>query len=158
MPLESCLGIQFPFSWQPTNDFSSSQMDSTLKKWRSKMADSTSVVALRLTQWSQILKKWTLHSRFNVSFLLLLCFKIIFSSTNIFIRNCFFFTDKPRWFKEHISTEEAYGFIGGTVNMTCSALAEPGAEFTWINDNKTLQPGDDGIEIFNSLHHSTLQV
>lgn len=64
---------------------------------------------------------------------------------------------KPRWFKEHISAEEAYGFIGGTVNMTCSALAEPGAEFTWINDNKTLEPGDD-VQIFNSLHHSTLQL
>ena len=64
-------------------------------------------------------------------------------------------TDKPRWFKDH--TKEAYGFIGGTVNMTCSAVAEPGADFIWIKDNRTLQPNDD-VEIFNSDHHSSLQL
>lgn len=64
-------------------------------------------------------------------------------------------SDKPRWDEEH--TEAAYGFIGGTVNMTCSASAEPGAEFTWIKDNKTIHPSDD-VQIFNSEHHSALQV
>ncbi|XP_057375021.1 neural cell adhesion molecule 1-B-like [Daphnia carinata] len=62
---------------------------------------------------------------------------------------------EPRWFKDH--TKEAYGFIGGTVNMTCSAVAEPGADFIWIKDNKTLQPSDD-VQIFNSDHHSSLQL
>lgn len=41
--------------------------------------------------------------------------------------------------------------------MTCSALAEPGAEFTWIKDNKTLEPDED-VQIFNSDHHSALQL
>jgi hypothetical protein len=63
--------------------------------------------------------------------------------------------DEPRWFKDH--TKEAYGFIGGTVNMTCSAVAEPGADFIWIKDNKTLHPSDD-VQIFNSDHHSSLQL
>lgn len=64
-------------------------------------------------------------------------------------------TDEPRWFKDH--TKEAYGFIGGTVNMTCSAVAEPGADFIWIKDNRTLHPSDD-VQIFNSDHHSSLQL
>jgi len=62
---------------------------------------------------------------------------------------------KPRWLNEH--TEEAFGFIGGAVNLSCSAMAEPGAEFTWIKDNKTLQRGD-GVEIYSSEHLSTLQI
>ncbi|KZS20919.1 neural cell adhesion molecule 1-B [Daphnia magna] len=62
---------------------------------------------------------------------------------------------EPRWFKDH--TKEAYGFIGGTVNMTCSAVAEPGADFIWIKDNRTLHPSDD-VQIFNSDHHSSLQL
>lgn len=41
--------------------------------------------------------------------------------------------------------------------MTCSALAEPGAEFTWIKDNQSLSP-DEHVQIFNSDHHSALQV
>lgn len=78
-----------------------------------------------------------------------------------FIQCFLFFTflsfraDEPRWFKDH--TKEAYGFIGGTVNMTCSAVAEPGADFIWIKDNKTLHPSDD-VQIFNSDHHSSLQL
>jgi hypothetical protein len=63
--------------------------------------------------------------------------------------------DEPRWFKDH--TKEAYGFIGGTVNMTCSAVAEPGADFIWIKDNKTIHPSED-VQIFNSDHHSSLQL
>lgn len=43
------------------------------------------------------------------------------------------------------------------MNMTCSALAEPGATFTWIKDNKTLEPNED-IQIYNSDHHSSLQL
>jgi Immunoglobulin domain len=64
--------------------------------------------------------------------------------------------DKPRWSNEHV--EGAYGFIGGKVNLSCSALAEPGADFTWIKDNRTIQTGDD-VEIFNATRHlSILQV
>ena len=64
--------------------------------------------------------------------------------------------DKPRWSNEHV--EGAYGFIGGKVNLSCSALAEPGADFTWIKDNRTIQTVDD-VEIFNATRHlSILQV
>lgn len=41
--------------------------------------------------------------------------------------------------------------------MTCSAVAEPGADFIWIKDNKTLHPNDD-LQIFNSDHNSSLQL
>ena len=41
--------------------------------------------------------------------------------------------------------------------MTCSAVAEPGADFIWIKDNKTLEPSDD-VQIFTSDHHSSLQL
>lgn len=41
--------------------------------------------------------------------------------------------------------------------MTCSAVAEPGADFIWIKDNRTLHPSDD-VQIFNSDHHSSLQL
>jgi hypothetical protein len=44
------------------------------------------------------------------------------------------------------------------VNLSCSALAEPGADFTWIKDNRTIQTSDD-VEIFNATRHlSILQV
>jgi len=61
---------------------------------------------------------------------------------------------EPRWTN---AVEKFVGFVGGTINLTCSALAEPGAKFSWIKDNKTLFDDRD-VQIFNSDHHSTLQL
>ena len=43
------------------------------------------------------------------------------------------------------------------MNLTCSALAEPGAQFIWIKDNETLN-NSSFVTISNSDHHSVLQV
>lgn len=63
-------------------------------------------------------------------------------------------TDKPRWTN---AVEKFVGFVGGTVNLTCSALAEPGAQFTWIKNNNTLH-NNEFVKISNSDHHSALEV
>lgn len=61
---------------------------------------------------------------------------------------------KPRWTN---AVEKFVGFVGGTVNLTCSALAEPGAQFTWIKNNNTLH-NNEFVKISNSDHHSALEM
>lgn len=55
------------------------------------------------------------------------------------------------------STSQAWGYIGGKVNLTCEAFAEPEATFHWLRDNETVQP-DEYIEVINLKHRSILQL
>ncbi|XP_026463472.1 hemicentin-1-like [Ctenocephalides felis] len=47
-----------------------------------------------------------------------------------------------------------YGFVSGVVNVTCEALGEPPANFTWMRNKKPLK---EAI-VFNSEHSTTLQL
>ena len=134
------------------------------------MADFTSAEQRSRIRWLPTSGRWTSLWKSNVSLYRTLFFagsrrRRSLSSRIDFFACVFYFylfiyflkkiPDEPRWFKDH--TKEAYGFIGGTVNMTCSAVAEPGADFIWIKDNKTIHPSED-VQIFNSDHHSSLQL
>lgn len=65
--------------------------------------------------------------------------------------------DKPMHKKlVHAKVNQAYGYIGGEVNLTCEAVAEPAAVFTWFRPYRklTTMPG----RIIQRSHWSTLQV
>ena len=85
------------------------------------------------------------------------------------------FTDPPEWPSEigRKSRDEFYGFISGVANLTCEAIDEPQATFTWYrvrrrntytqlkNDdeyelitNKT----DNFVQLVNEAHKGTLMV
>lgn len=49
---------------------------------------------------------------------------------------------------------EVYGYIGGEVNLTCKALAEPTANFTWFRQHKKTVIG----RLIQRPNLSTLQV
>lgn len=49
---------------------------------------------------------------------------------------------------------EAFGYIGGEVNLTCEALAEPAANFTWFRQHKKTVIG----RLIQRPNLSTLQV
>ncbi|XP_046387783.1 neural cell adhesion molecule 2-like [Ischnura elegans] len=55
------------------------------------------------------------------------------------------------------SSSQAWGYVGGVVNLTCEAIAEPEATFHWLKDNKTIMPDEDS-EVFNMKHRSVLQL
>uniref|UniRef100_A0A1S4H1B3 Neural cell adhesion molecule 1 n=1 Tax=Anopheles gambiae TaxID=7165 RepID=A0A1S4H1B3_ANOGA len=59
----------------------------------------------------------------------------------------------PPWKK---SISDAYGYVGGMVNLTCEATAEPPANFSWSANNKKLTPKSHII--YNGRHVSMLQI
>uniref|UniRef100_A0A182T6N5 Ig-like domain-containing protein n=1 Tax=Anopheles maculatus TaxID=74869 RepID=A0A182T6N5_9DIPT len=54
------------------------------------------------------------------------------------------------------SVTDAYGYVGGMVNLTCEATAEPPANFSWSANNKKLTPKSHII--YNGRHVSMLQI
>lgn len=54
----------------------------------------------------------------------------------------------------HAKVDQAYGYIGGEVNLTCEAVAEPAANFTWYRQHKKSVAG----RIIQEPHWSILQV
>lgn len=54
----------------------------------------------------------------------------------------------------HAKVNQAYGYVGGIVNLTCEAVAEPAANFTWYRQHKKTMPG----RIIEQPHFSILQV
>lgn len=62
-------------------------------------------------------------------------------------------TDKPMS-PANPRPQLVYGFVSGVVNVTCEALGEPPANFTWMRNKKPLK---EAI-VFNSEHSTTLQV
>nr|XP_045615517.1 neural cell adhesion molecule 2-like isoform X2 [Procambarus clarkii] len=62
---------------------------------------------------------------------------------------------KPQWLEDRM--DQAYSYMMGEVNLTCEAVAEPQANFTWIKENKIITPSDT-VQIFNDDHKSTLQL
>lgn len=53
--------------------------------------------------------------------------------------------------------DKTYSYLSGNVNLTCEAVAEPHANFTWIKANKVIQPSDT-VRIHSGQHSSVLQV
>ena len=53
--------------------------------------------------------------------------------------------------------DRAYGYVQGEVNLTCEAVAEPAATFTWTKDGEIKGPSE-GVHIYNEQHKSVLQV
>lgn len=70
-----------------------------------------------------------------------------------------FFPDKPFSHKKS-NNETAYGYINGQVNLTCSAEAEPNAEFKWfVNKTQVIDPSDNPkYQIFYDEHASYLEI
>lgn len=64
--------------------------------------------------------------------------------------------DKPRRLLK--SYDYYYGYIKGFVNITCEAIAEPSAEFTWKRDDKKMPLISNYHQIFTSENQSVLQV
>lgn len=54
----------------------------------------------------------------------------------------------------HAKVNQAYGYVGGIVNLTCEAVAEPAANFTWYRQHKKTMPG----RIIEQPHFSILQL
>uniref|UniRef100_A0A182NEE1 Neural cell adhesion molecule 1 n=1 Tax=Anopheles dirus TaxID=7168 RepID=A0A182NEE1_9DIPT len=54
------------------------------------------------------------------------------------------------------SVKDAYGYVGGVVNLTCEATAEPPANFSWSANNKKFTPKSHII--YNGRHVSMLQI
>lgn len=64
--------------------------------------------------------------------------------------------DKPQLPPRRASANIMYGYVRGTVNITCEAEAEPPATFTWYRDDKELSPKHHFIH--TQGHESILQV
>lgn len=64
--------------------------------------------------------------------------------------------DKPRRLLK--SYDYYYGYIKGFVNLTCEAIAEPSANFTWKRHDKLMPPTSGHHQIFTSENQSVLQV
>lgn len=63
--------------------------------------------------------------------------------------------DKPVHKKPvHAKVDQAYGYLGGEVNLTCEAVAEPAANFTWYRQHRKSVAG----RIIQEPHWSILQV
>lgn len=63
---------------------------------------------------------------------------------------------KPFWaHKHHVSNQ--YGYIGGRSSISCEAMAEPPANFTWYRNKKRLHSGDK-YTIHNEPYNSTLVI
>ncbi|KAG8227330.1 hypothetical protein J437_LFUL006288, partial [Ladona fulva] len=54
------------------------------------------------------------------------------------------------------SSSQAWGYVGGKVNLTCEAIAEPEADFHWLKGNFTIL-SDKDTEIIDLKHQSILQ-
>lgn len=65
------------------------------------------------------------------------------------------FLDKP-FVATSASANIVFGFVGGVVNLTCRAEAEPAANFTWYRKDKKLSPKK--FTMFEEQHTSILQV
>lgn len=53
---------------------------------------------------------------------------------------CFSYVlDKPQWRSPTVGSVMAYGFIGGETNLTCDAVAEPEANYTWYRNGKEIR-------------------
>lgn len=67
-------------------------------------------------------------------------------------------TDKPYFIHRgtYGSRNVTYGYVGGMVNLTCEATAEPPANFTWSANNKKFS--HKSHHIFTANHISMLQV
>ncbi|XP_042875130.1 neural cell adhesion molecule 1-like isoform X2 [Penaeus japonicus] len=63
---------------------------------------------------------------------------------------------KPQW-RDNDNMAQAYGYVTGDVNLTCEAVAEPHANFTWIKDNQIIEPNDT-VQIINEDHKSVLRL
>uniref|UniRef100_A0A182QG23 Neural cell adhesion molecule 1 n=1 Tax=Anopheles farauti TaxID=69004 RepID=A0A182QG23_9DIPT len=63
---------------------------------------------------------------------------------------------KPYLPARKTSVSDAYGYVGGVVNLTCEATAEPPANFTWSANNKKLTPKSHII--YTGRHVSMLQI
>ncbi|KAL7647441.1 UNVERIFIED_CONTAM: hypothetical protein RMT77_001037 [Armadillidium vulgare] len=61
----------------------------------------------------------------------------------------------PNPSSNHIN--ESYSYITGVVNLTCEALAEPQANFTWLKDDNIVN-STENVKIFNTDHRSILQL
>jgi hypothetical protein len=66
---------------------------------------------------------------------LLLCFLIVSHSDFFFLSFYSRSTDKP-FFKQ--PKKNAYGYMHGVSNLTCEAMAEPAANFTWYRNGKKI--------------------
>lgn len=64
-------------------------------------------------------------------------------------------TDRPIP-RRKTNNETAYGYLHGTVNLTCHAEAEPHANFTWYHGKKQLGPPE--YIIYDGEHMSHLQI
>lgn len=64
--------------------------------------------------------------------------------------------DKPIAPPRKASADIQFGYIKGTVNLTCEAEAEPAANFTWYRNNKKLSPKVHLMQ--TEGHFSVLQV
>nr|XP_027225635.1 neural cell adhesion molecule 1-like isoform X3 [Penaeus vannamei] len=63
---------------------------------------------------------------------------------------------KPQW-SDNDLTAQAYGYVTGDVNLTCEAVAEPHANFTWIKDDQVIEPNET-VQIINEDHKSVLRL
>ncbi|XP_063593163.1 neural cell adhesion molecule 1-like [Penaeus indicus] len=63
---------------------------------------------------------------------------------------------KPQWSDNDLMAQ-AYGYVTGDVNLTCEAVAEPHANFTWIKDNQVIEPNET-VQIINEDHKSVLRL
>lgn len=82
---------------------------------------------------------------------------VIISALFTLLRTYNSVVDKPMHKKlVHAKVNQAYGYIGGEVNLTCEAVAEPAAVFTWFRPYRklTTMPG----RIIQRSHWSILQV
>lgn len=65
------------------------------------------------------------------------------------------FSDKPvHRTPVHAKVNQAYGYLGGEVNLTCEAVAEPAANFTWYRQHRKSVAG----KIIQEPHWSILLV
>lgn len=64
--------------------------------------------------------------------------------------------DKPRRLMK--SYDFYYGYIKSFVNLTCEAIAEPSAEFTWKRDDAKMSLISHRHQIFTTENQSVLQV
>lgn len=65
---------------------------------------------------------------------------------------------KPHW-SNNETIDIYYAYLGGHVNMSCEAIAEPPASFTWIYDNKAISSNiKSDYRIFYEPHSSVLEI
>ncbi|XP_055838579.1 neural cell adhesion molecule 2 [Episyrphus balteatus] len=65
---------------------------------------------------------------------------------------------KPHW-SSNETINNYYAYLGGFVNLSCEAIAEPPASFTWIYDNKAISSNiKSDYRIFYELHSSVLEI